>query len=196
MGRVRASETHRPRGVTVSIIVHESEPLREVSAKLASNPAVRGIFVVDSRGKFTGLISSVKLMKWVHLELFGGKGRKAITIGEVFSLIYASKAKDLLRRDLSSISLKETDTFQSALDKMIEYEEDVIPVLDKDGTIIGDLTLNEVLSALQAEEYPYSPEDTRKEDGRQYRITKRCIPIQSYLRRPMNDATVCYSNHR
>jgi CBS domain-containing protein len=150
MDVVRAADVNRLHGVVTSVIVYENEPLKEVTAKLASNPTIRGIFVVDSQGNFTGVITRVDLMKWVHLKLFGGKGRE-LSIGEIFRLIYANKAKDLLRRDLFSITVKGNGTLQAALDRMIDYGEDIIPVLDKDGKIIGDLTVNKVLSALQAE---------------------------------------------
>lgn len=52
----------------------------------------------------------------------------------------------------------------TALDKMVDNEE-VIPVLDKDGKIIGDLTLNRVLSAFHNKQLdiPSEPCKTRQE---------------------------------
>jgi CBS domain-containing protein len=47
--------------------------------------------------------------------------------------------------DRKNIPLKESDTVQTALDKMLDYEEDVLPVLDSDGRVLGDLSLSEVL---------------------------------------------------
>jgi len=37
---------------------------------------------------------------------------------------------------------RETDSLQTALDKMLNYEEDIIPVLDSEGNILGDLRLS------------------------------------------------------
>lgn len=43
------------------------------------------------------------------------------------------------------ITLKKSDTIQTALDKMIDSEEDIIPVLNAQGKILGDLRLSEIL---------------------------------------------------
>ena len=76
MDVIRVSELHRLCDDMDSVIFHESMPLEDITAKLAFAPSFRGIFVVDARGVFTGLISRIELMKWVHLNLFGGKGRR------------------------------------------------------------------------------------------------------------------------
>jgi CBS domain-containing protein len=44
------------------------------------------------------------------------------------------------------LSVRETDSLQSALDKMLDNDEDVLPVLNSQGEITGDLRLSEVLS--------------------------------------------------
>jgi len=43
------------------------------------------------------------------------------------------------------MSVQESDTLQAALEKMLDDEEDVLPVVDADGKILGDLRLSEVL---------------------------------------------------
>jgi CBS domain-containing protein len=84
-------------------------------------------------------------MKWVHLQLFGGKGRHELMVSEFLRIVDARKARDLVRGDQHAVAVKETDTLQTALDKMLDHEEDVIPVLDSEGRILGDLRLSEVL---------------------------------------------------
>ena len=145
------AEVHRLHSdVPASVTFDENVPLEEVIAVVASNPAIRGIFVVDSQEKFIGVISRSDLMKWIHLMLFGGKARRELTIREIFRLVFASKAKDLLRSEMHTIGVKEDDRLQTALDKIVHHEQDILPVLDKDGKIIGDLTLNKVLLALRS----------------------------------------------
>ena len=56
-----------------------------------------------------------------------------------------TKAKDLAHGEWSSLGVKEADTLQTALNQMVEYQEDVIPVLDDEGRILGDLRISEVL---------------------------------------------------
>jgi len=59
--------------------------------------------------------------------------------------VSARKGKDVLRGEAQLVGVKETDTLQTALDQMIASKEDIIPVLDSDRKIIGDLKLSEVL---------------------------------------------------
>jgi CBS-domain-containing membrane protein len=56
----------------------------------------------------------------------------------------------LARGDWRSLGVKESDTLETAFNQMMNFGEDVIPVLDSEGRILGDLRLSEVL--LQAVE--------------------------------------------
>ena len=91
------------------------------------------------------MITRADLMKWAHFQLFSGKGRHDIAISDFFRIVDARKAKDLVTTDPRSIAVKETDTLQTALDKMLDHEEDVLPVVDNERRILGDLRLSEVL---------------------------------------------------
>ena len=64
---------------------------------------------------------------------------------DFFCIVDAKKAKDLVSGDPKAITVKETDTLQTALDKMLDHEEDVLPVVDNERRILGDLRLSEVL---------------------------------------------------
>ena len=70
---------------------------------------------------------------------------KMIYLREVYQYIGASKAKDLAQRNGGSLGVKEDDTLYTALDRMIKFGEDIIPVVDGGGRVLGDLTLSEVL---------------------------------------------------
>jgi hypothetical protein len=60
-------------------------------------------------------------------------------------MIYAKKARDLARDDITSLGVSETDSLQTAIGKMVDYEEEIIPLLDNEGRILGDLQLSELL---------------------------------------------------
>jgi CBS domain-containing protein len=85
-------------------------------------------------------------LRWAQLKLYGGKKIMKIPVNELLSLVKATKAKDIEMEGSGSFSLKEDDTLQTALDLMIGYEEDIIPVVDNEGKIIGDVSLSELLS--------------------------------------------------
>jgi CBS domain-containing protein len=132
-------------GVSVSINVDSSA--EEVIGSFVRQPSIRGIFLVDSKLRYVGMVSRIDLLRWSHIKLAGGKGRREITISNFFRIADARKAGDLTGSNLLTLSVKESDTLQTALDKMLDSEEDVIPVLDSEGRILGDLGLSEVLWA-------------------------------------------------
>ena len=144
MRTILVEEVYRIHG-TASVSVPEDVSLEYVITRFAREPGVRGIFLIDASERFIGLITRSDLMKWAHIQLFGGKGRHDIAVWEFYRLADAVKAKDLLRGDQRELSVKETDTLQNALDKMLDHEEDVLPVVDGERRILGDLRLSEVL---------------------------------------------------
>lgn len=144
MRTIRVEEVYRIHG-TASVSVPEDVSLEYVITRFAREPGVRGIFLIDTNERFVGLITRNDLLKWAHIRLFGGKGRYEITVSEIFRLANAVKAKDLLRGNQRELSVKETDTLQTALDKMLDYEEDALPVVDGERRILGDLRISEVL---------------------------------------------------
>jgi len=140
----RVSDVYQLHG-TASAIVAEDAALRDVIARLADSASLRGVFLVNSQGRLTGIVTRVDLLRWAHLQLFRGKGRHRATISEFFRIIDADKAKDIARGDSGLLSVREDDTLQVALDRMIQNEEDLLPVLNSLEQIVGDLRLSEVL---------------------------------------------------
>ena len=131
---------------TTSVPVPEDSPLEEIIAGFAHAPEVPGVFLVDSHQRFVGLITDVNLMKWVQVKLFGGgKSRTASSAWEIFRLVSATKAGDLVREGGRSLGVRESDTLQDALEQMIEHGTSIIPVLDDEGRVLGDLRLSEVI---------------------------------------------------
>jgi len=140
----RVSEVFRLHG-TASAIVPEDSALSGIIVRLADDPSLRGVFLVDKQGRLSGTLSRVGLLRWAHLQLFRGRGRHRASVSEFFGIINADKVKDVARGDPGSLSVRENETLQAALDRMIDHEEDVLPVLNSQGQIVGDLRLSEVL---------------------------------------------------
>ncbi len=144
MKTIRVDEVYRLHG-TAMVSVPEDVPLEHVISRLAHEPNLRPIFLVDVRQRFTGLITRAKLIEWTHLQISGGQGRHEISVYEILQILEAKKAKDIVSGDPQALAVKETDTLQDALDKMLNHKEDVLPVLDSEGRILGDLRISEVL---------------------------------------------------
>jgi CBS domain-containing protein len=145
METIQVKEIHQQYG-KASMSVPEDATLDYVVALFGHERHLQGVFIVDSSSRFIGMVSRFDLLRWTQLKLYGGKKTKNISVNELLSLLKATKAKDLVIHDSGSFSLKEEDTLQAALDSMIGYEEDIIPVLDSEGKIIGDVSLSELLS--------------------------------------------------
>ena len=93
-----------------------------------------------------GIVTRIDLMGWAHFQLFGGKERHDVTVSEFFRIVDVKKARDIACGDSWMLSVKENDTLQAALDKMLDHEEDMLPLSrNSQGEIIGDLRLSEVL---------------------------------------------------
>ncbi|MFH1485493.1 MAG: CBS domain-containing protein [Chloroflexota bacterium] len=154
MQTIRVEEVYKLHGIA-SIAIPLDSTLEEVINRFADDPRLRGIFLVDSRGRFAGEVALIHLMKWVHLRLYGASGvvqhhgssgvGRAISAWEVSRLVSATKARDVARGDWRDLGVKESDTLQAALNKMVEHETNILPVLDDQGRILGDLKLSEVL---------------------------------------------------
>ena len=141
----RVSEVYRIHGMA-STVIPEDSPLESIIARFAGEPSLRGMFLTDAQGRFSGVVTRIDLLRWVHLKLFGGKGRREVTVSEFYRIVDARKGKDIAHSASNILSVRETDSLQSALDKMLDHEEDVLPVLNSQSEIVGDLRLSEVLS--------------------------------------------------
>lgn len=128
-----------------SISVPEGTSLKEVVTRFAREPELRAVFLVDSHQRFTGTIRRADLLKWLYFQLFGRLGEEKGSTGEILRLAFATKAKDLARGDWRYFGVKPSDTVQTALERMIAYGDAIIPVLDDEGKVLGDLRVTEVL---------------------------------------------------
>ncbi len=145
MKTVLVGEVHRIHGI-VTYSIHEDTPLEEVINRFAHEPGLRGIILIDSNKRYSGIITRRDLVKWARFKLFGGKGRPDISAWYYFHIVEAEKAKELLTTDQWSLAVNETDNLQTALDKMLDHDIGVLPVVDGEGRILGDITLSDVLS--------------------------------------------------
>ncbi|MFC1874784.1 CBS domain-containing protein [Chloroflexota bacterium] len=145
MKNVTVGEVHRIHGI-VTCPIHEDTPLEEVINRLVNEPVLRGIILIDSNKRFSGVITLRDLEKWARFKLFGGKGRLDISAWYFFRILEAKKAKELLTTDKWSLAVNEADNLQTALDKMLDYDTGVLAVVDGEGRILGDITLSDVLS--------------------------------------------------
>ena len=145
LGTTPVSEIYRLHG-TASAVIPENTPLETVIARFAAEPSLRGMFLIDTTQRLSGVVTRIDFLKWSHLKFFGGKGRSSFTVSEFYSFVDAKEAKDICRCTGLPLGIRENDTLQSALGKMLDNEEDVLPVINSRGEIVGDLRISEILS--------------------------------------------------
>ena len=141
---------------TASVSVTDEVLLEEIIYRFAHEPGIRGVFLIDKEQRFVGMVSRLAIMKWAEFQLFG-KWKRGVPASEITHLVDSAKAKNVARGDWRSVGVKEEDTLEKAFNQMMMLGEDVLPVLDEDGRIIGDLRLSEVL--LKAIEVGRSAQD-------------------------------------
>ena len=154
MKAILVEEVYKLHGVA-SLTMAEDSLLEDIIGTFADDPGLRAIFLVDLDGRFVGEITQVELIKWVQLQLYGAsdvmwrhKGSamgRGMSAWEVSYLVSATKARELRYGTYRYLGIRENDTLQNALDKMIRYRTDILPVIDYQGRILGDLRLSEVL---------------------------------------------------
>jgi CBS domain-containing protein len=141
-------EIYRPH-CSCALSVTENTELEETIAQFAENPAIRGIYLLDSEQRFLGIIRLTDLRNWVKYRILKEYGTyRALSAWDAYHLISAEKAADLVYGDRLSLGVKKDDTLQTALDKMVEHETNILPVLDDSHNIIGDLLIADILSKI------------------------------------------------
>ena len=133
---------------TMSISVREDVPLIEVVKRFARGKGLHGIFLVDSRRRFNGVITRRDLLNWARSHSPIETGANQFSRRELMRMGFAAKARDLAQGDRGSLGVLTSNTLEEALKQMLDYDVEHIPVLERDGTIVGDLTLPEALSGI------------------------------------------------
>ncbi len=134
-----------------SISIDESASLKQVIGVYAADPGIRGVFLIDSKKRLSSMVSRHAIQKWAQYQLFGKWHDSPCS--EFTHIVDNVPAKQVAHGTPDKLSLKLGDDLETAFDKMMMLNEDVLPVVDDDGNIIGDLSLSEILvKALDASE--------------------------------------------
>jgi CBS-domain-containing membrane protein len=146
MKTIKVEEVFDPQEMQ-TVIISEYDSLEDVITSFVRDPYARGIFLVDSQQRFTGVITPSDLLKWAHLR-FGrepGSGWVNISRRDIYRFVLSTSARDVARGSRRSLGVQPSDDLETALNQMFEHEEVDIPVLDEEGKILGGLKVSEVL---------------------------------------------------
>jgi Mg/Co/Ni transporter MgtE len=142
--QIKVNQVFDPKKIN-AVSVPQEEALKDVITRFARDAHLRYVFAVDPINRFSGVITRNDLLKWTHLQLGSGTGSVNISPKDVYRMASATKAKDLAVGDWQTMGVRLEDDLATALKQILEYEEIDIPVLDKEGKILGDLRLSPIL---------------------------------------------------
>ena len=129
-----------------SLLVHEGESLLQVIKHFAEDPCLRGIFVIDDKELFKGVITRYDLINWAKYKLGAGKNADLISMEDIDRYVYSLTVKDIVSRYSYRAYATPEDTLVAALELMISEDLITIPVIDETKKVLGDLTLSEILN--------------------------------------------------
>lgn len=121
----------------------------------AHQAELRGLFVVDHKNRFAGVITRTDLLDWARVKL-GAIFHKPLTDTDktirLVNLINAETVGDVLHPETINTAVLPSDSLALALQKMIDADSIILPVIDESQHIIGSLTLSELLDRVLVEE--------------------------------------------
>ncbi len=144
MDKVKVFEVcklHERNSVSISENINVENLISLIAGGFANGP----LFIINSQLQFVGLIRKSDLIRWVYLHTVRGQGGNDYSVWEFFRFIYAKKVVDLVRVG-PEVAVKENDSLQVALTKMLDNREDVLPIIDSEKRIIGDLSLRDIIA--------------------------------------------------
>ena len=132
------------------IVVSQDDEFADVITLFADSSELRGIFVTDHGNHFVGVITRPDMLDWVRVQVgdfFGGVDRGPEKSIRFYRIIRATTVADVMNPDSVTAAVSLEDTAKDAMRKMVELDTIVVPVIDNDNQIIGDIKLSEILTA-------------------------------------------------
>lgn len=125
------------------VIKENANKQEAVSTVLSGSPVSRSVYVVDDHRRLKGIITLEEIIKGVAVK--SGIMPHDLNLNTPFQLLHYSPfgtARDLMAPPVS-VTLE--TRLQEALEKMVEYRLNELPVVDDEGKIVGDLNAFEML---------------------------------------------------
>ena len=120
--------------------VASGTPLKEVVRTMVAGHRRRVVYVVDTDGILQGAISLDTLKDTIFRFYQEAQVGDALVVTErLLEVFAAEKAEDVMFTGLASCRLHES--LQEVISRMIEGNLKDLPVLDRDGRLIGDLDI-------------------------------------------------------
>ena len=134
------SLSHRPE----LPIVASGTSLKEVVCAMVKGRRRRIVYVVDSKDRLIGSITLNDLKDVVFRYYLNGRVPDVLVFTEHIERLFASeRAEDLMARNLPVCH--EFEGLRDVIARMIQQDVQDIPVLDKEGRVVADLDILDLL---------------------------------------------------
>ncbi|MFN3622018.1 MAG: CBS domain-containing protein [Nitrososphaerales archaeon] len=127
---------------TVALIVKEDENFTNIVKKFVEEPYIRGLFVIDKSGRYVGFIKRESILQWAKVKLGDVSGLEEY----IFKFSKDAIAKQLIYPHSEKATISPEDDAVKCLRLMLSYDLTDIPVVDKNGKILGDVTIPELIA--------------------------------------------------
>lgn len=146
MKRITVGQIHNKHGAAFKP-VRESTPLDTVIGTFAAGASVQSVFVVDESGFYKGAVTRKDLLRWLAVKVVGGESSRSLSVGNMRQILFAADVNDLVSGGARVPSISESTNLEQALRVMMDSDEPVLPVVDGEGKLVGDLRVSEILNA-------------------------------------------------
>jgi len=135
---VTVKDCYKTENPKLEIIGPEAK-LSDIFKSLKIHKESRTVFVIDKDRTLLGLIDVQLLLKTISTQLVK---QDSLTN---FSVVWADQAKDVM---IKPTSVSPEDTIEVVLKKMVESKMEDLPVVDKEGKVLGSVSCFELLDHL------------------------------------------------
>lgn len=127
-----------------SVTVSEEEEIFEVANKVTKDSETLLVCVVDKENKLIGMITPKELLKAAEVCEYGKVRHPFFSGREALHLLTSDHARDIMS---APISVKPGDEVQTAIDLMLRCNLYEVPVVDKDGKVLGEINFLGIISS-------------------------------------------------
>lgn len=137
-------ETDLQRGTIVS----HTTSIADVTETLDYRPDLEAVYVVDTRDRYAGIVTTTDVLAWMDHNLPATGDEDGARVAEGLRETAIEEARNPAS---GRVLVEPTAPVEHGLQRMREGNLPVIPVVEPDGSIVGELTLTRVLTHILRE---------------------------------------------
>lgn len=127
-------------------ILAASASLKDVIHTLSHKSDLAAVYVVDARDRYVGIVTRSDLVGWLDHNLDTAAGGADLDGAVLAERIRQAGAEDAVHPRSAEVALEPHESVEHALRRMIVTGLPVVPVVDAEGSIMGELELPRLLT--------------------------------------------------